>query len=230
MQSDQLQRDLQKIIVLVGPPGSGKGTLAQRMLERCSYCHVSTGNLCRDHLNRQTEVGKKIAFAMNSGKLVADSLIVQMVKDFFDHRKEHDIPVILDGCPRTIEQARMLTQMLGETAVFRIIWLKLSDDDIVRRIVNRVICSNSKCAQVYSLLEGTAKSRVMNACDKCDGLLLHRDDDKEDIVRQRLLDYHKNEREIIEFYRNTGAEVEGFDASVLVDQIFDSVTRHLGCL
>jgi len=142
------------IYLFMGAPGSGKGSLAQQCVQKLGWKQLSTGNLCRMHVNEQTEIGKQIAFSIQSGKLIPDELITAMVVEQFNQMAKDSSAVILDGYPRTLAQADALDDALKNqfnTWNLHVIRLVIADDIIIDRLNRRLVCQNQECQAVYSL-------------------------------------------------------------------------------
>lgn len=188
-------------IVLLGPPGSGKGTQAKKLMERLGLQHISTGDMLREARREGTELGKRAAQFMDRGELVPDELVVAMVKERLarpDCRKGF----ILDGFPRTIEQALSL-----EKAGVRVECapnILVSDDEVVRRITGRRSCPD--CGRVYHL--EFAPPKKDNVCDVCGHTLIQRPDDQEATVRERLRVHREKTAPLEGFYRERGVLVD----------------------
>jgi len=161
-----------EIVLFLGPPGAGKGTLSHLCVKRLGWVQLSTGNLCREHIAQSTEIGKKIDFALKSGKLVEDSLIVDMVDQWLNGLTETVTggqTVIFDGFPRTVPQAEALQELIAKRGdiSLRLVRLTMSDNDLVTRLLARAICKNNKCQAVYSVHEhSTLKPRKPDICDE----------------------------------------------------------------
>ena len=169
------------VIIFVGPPGAGKGSISQRCCQELGWVHLSTGNLCRKHINEQTQIGKEIDFAIKSGKLVSDKLIVSMVVDWFEGQQGSYQRVILDGTPRTIPQAQALAE-LGEQMLqgvrFWVIRLVIPDEVVIERLSSRYICQDNNCQAVYSYVSGSVLAPKQHMiCDRCTMQLVRRKDD-----------------------------------------------------
>lgn len=202
------------IYSFLGAPGSGKGTLAERLVKDLGFKVVSTGNLCREEIAQGTDKGKIIVEYTRSARLVPDAVISEMLENWLSQQKG-DQPIILDGYPRTKEQAKILAHLLKTKFPdyrFRVISLDIDDfEKIVRRMAGRLVCENKQCQATthVSLLKEPNKF----ICEKCGGNLVRRDDDREEFVRKRLADFIKNNNEIIAFYKEAGIPVESVDVS-----------------
>ena len=173
-------------IVMLGAPGTGKGTIGKILSKDLELVHISTGDIFREQINKQTELGKKIQSYIESGALVPDDVVIETVKT---RLLEQDVEngAILDGFPRTAVQAAALRDFLKENkpnAKRVAIELDVPDDEIIRRVVNRLICSNKSCGAIYN--KETKPPKKENVCDICGGELKRRDDDNVETVTKRL--------------------------------------------
>ncbi|NMC59197.1 MAG: adenylate kinase [Candidatus Methanofastidiosa archaeon] len=193
-------------IILLGPPGCGKGTQADIICKDFGIPHISTGDILRDNVKRGTEIGSKAKSYMDSGRLVPDEIIIGMMKDRFSN-KDCIKGFLLDGFPRTIAQAEALDILLKEMKISldHIINIDVPDEDIINRISKRLSCSN--CGEVYNLLSKKPKKEM--TCDSCGFKLNQRDDDKEEVVRNRLEVYRKQTAPLIMYYKNKIENVDG---------------------
>lgn len=183
------------VLILLGPPGSGKGTQAAMLEDNLHLPHISTGDLLRDHVRRGTELGKQAKVFMDKGQLVPDALIFDML---FDRVSQKDCAngYILDGFPRTLPQAEALQTRLKGKPVPIVINLDLSDAKVIERLTNRVTCE--KCGTPYHLIYSPPKTK--DKCDKCGGKLIQRSDDTEAVIIKRLKVYHEQTAPLISFY------------------------------
>lgn len=193
-------------IILLGPPGCGKGTQAEVICKNFNIPHISTGDILRNNVKRGTEIGMAAKEYMDSGRLVPDNIIISMMKDRFledDCKKGF----LLDGFPRTIAQAEALDDLLEkmDISLDHIINIDVPDEDIINRISKRLSCSN--CGEVYNLM--FKKPNKEMTCDSCGLKLRQRDDDKEEVVRNRLEVYRKQTAPLIEYYKNKIKNVDG---------------------
>lgn len=187
-------------IVMLGAPGSGKGTIGKILSEDMRLTHISTGDIFREQISKQTELGKKIESYISNGMLVPDEVTIETVKT---RLSEDDVKegAILDGFPRTVAQAEALRDFLEakNPSQKRIaIELDVPDSEIVKRVVNRVTCSNKSCGAIYNL--ETRKPKQEGICDICGSSLTKRADDNEETVSKRLAVYHANSKDLLEFY------------------------------
>ena len=223
---------VQTVILFIGPPGSGKGTLSQMCVQKLGWEQISTGNLCRTHIENKTEIGKSIDFAIKSGKLVSDSLMSQMVFEWFRKRENGSNIVILDGYPRTLNQAKDfadLTSHLDEAAKVVVVKFVVNDQVVIDRLSNRYICKNKACQRVYSLksLSPFAPKKHM-ICDMCDTELMKRKDDHLEAICERLKVYHLHENDLLEHYSDTGYDIQEFESDLPLDQLFARLKKAIG--
>jgi len=182
-------------LLFFGPPGAGKGTQAKKVAKEFDVVHISTGDILRDAVSKGTELGKKAKAIMDRGELVSDEIMNSLVKE----KLEELDSFILDGYPRTLDQAKFLDQATKELKkeIDAAVLIDVSEEEIVKRISNRRVCPN--CGKVYNLI--TLKPKEDEKCDVCGTKLIQRDDDKEDVVRERYKVYKKNTEPVIEYYR-----------------------------
>ncbi|MBA3957059.1 MAG: adenylate kinase [Parachlamydiaceae bacterium] len=187
---------MRKVIILLGPPGSGKGTQAVKLTKELGVPHISTGDLFRDNLSRQTALGEKIKGYMDKGLLVPDALVLDMLFDRVA-KPDCDKGYLLDGFPRTLPQAEALEKHLGDSADLRVLNLLVEDDVIFKRMAGRLTCRH--CGNVQNkFLAPPAKEGV---CDRCESELYQRPDDKAEVVQERLRIYHDQTKPLIQFYQ-----------------------------
>ncbi|QGV79050.1 adenylate kinase [Streptomyces ficellus] len=192
-------------IVLVGPPGAGKGTQAAFLAKNLSIPHISTGDLFRANISQGTELGLKAKSYMDAGELVPDEVTIGMAKD----RMEHPDAVngfLLDGFPRNVSQAEALDVMLraGNMKLDAVLDLEVPEDEVVKRIAGRRLCRNND-KHVFHVTYTPPKTE--GVCDVCGGELYQRGDDSEETVRRRLEVYHTQTEPIIDYYKAQGLVV-----------------------
>lgn len=192
-------------IVLVGPPGAGKGTQAVRLAEKLGVPHISTGDLFRANISRQTELGKLAKSYMDAGNLVPDEVTIAMAKDRME-QPDAENGFLLDGFPRNVSQAEALDELLqGEgIKLDAVLDLEVPEEEVVKRIAGRRICRNDSSHVFHETYSAPKKEGV---CDVCGGELYQRDDDSEDTVRKRLEVYHTQTEPIIDYYKAQGLVV-----------------------
>ncbi|MFG2607397.1 adenylate kinase [Streptomyces sp. NPDC048514] len=192
-------------IVLVGPPGAGKGTQAVRLAEKLSIPHISTGDLFRANISRQTELGKLAKSYMDAGNLVPDEVTIAMAKDRME-QPDAENGFLLDGFPRNVSQAEALDELLESEGITldAVLDLEVPEEEVVKRIAGRRICRNDS-SHVFHVTYSPAKKE--GVCDVCGGELYQRDDDSEDTVRKRLEVYHTQTEPIIDYYKAQGLVV-----------------------
>lgn len=188
-------------IIMLGAPGSGKGTLAKELSKEYNLVHISTGDIFRENIKKQTELGKEADKYISNGLLVPDEITIGLVKS---RLSEEDVKngAILDGFPRTAKQAEELDMFIKQNNPINTvaILLDIPDEDLIKRVVKRVTCSNKECGAIYNT--EFRPSKVPGICDICGSKLVKRDDDNEETVRGRLKIYHDNSKEIIKYYED----------------------------
>lgn len=195
-------------VVLLGPPGAGKGTQAEMMSSTYGLVHIATGDILREAVARGTELGRKAREYMNKGELVADEVVIGIVRE---RLAEPDCRngFLLDGFPRTVVQADALGKVLEEvgTGLDAVIDIVVDEQELLRRLTARRVCSN--CGRVYHLVFDPPKREGI--CDDCGGPLVQREDDKVDTVRNRLRVYDEQTAPLIDYYRRLGLlqEIDG---------------------
>lgn len=211
-------------LVLIGAPGSGKGTQARRLCERLGLLYIGTGDILREAIRSGTAVGREAKPLLGAGRLVPDTMANDMVADLFRaHRPEK---FVMDGYPRTYSQAIAFDALLAQQflKLDAVVDLAVSDDEVVRRIGGRRICSGAACGYCFNpAFEPTA---APGACDRCGSPLAVRDDDSEATVRTRLAEFHANTDALIEHYRRAGLLNE-ISATEPVESIYQNIVRRL---
>jgi adenylate kinase len=222
----------EEIFIFVGPPGSGKGSLASLCAERLGWNNLSTGNLCRKHIAEQTEIGKEIDFAIKSGKLVSDELISKMVEQWFVVEDAGQSVVILDGYPRTVKQAEIFDNLLKsslENLKLHIVQLLVSDETVLQRLSSRLVCSNKECQAVYSAQAGSlCAPKVDNVCDICASKVVRRVDDDESAIHKRLQIYHQHTNNLLDFYHKMGYDIVKINVEKPLEMVFDDFMKTVG--
>lgn len=184
-------------IILLGAPGAGKGTQAEKICEHLNIPTISTGNIIREALKSGTEMGKKAQSYLDEGKLVPDDVVIGIVRDRLA-QGDCKNGFVLDGFPRTIPQAEALDQM--GIVIDKVIDLQVTDEDVIQRMSGRRICE--KCGASYHVQYN--KPRVEGVCDKCAGTLIQRKDDHPDTVKDRLRVYHEQTEPLKDYYEKQG--------------------------
>ena len=191
------------IIIMLGAPGTGKGTVAGILQEKLGIKQVSTGDIFRKNIQEGTELGKIADSYISKGNLVPDDITIGIVEN---RLKDDDVKdgIILDGFPRTVVQAEALDKILKESEkkVDLVVNLTTPEEEIIERIVNRRVCSNSECKTIYNLQLNPPK--VEGICDKCGSPLVQRKDDNEETVKSRIDNYMKQTSPLVEYYNKQG--------------------------
>lgn len=209
-------------LVFLGPPGSGKGTQAKRLAKEFDLAHIATGDILRRAIKEGTELGSKARRFMDGGELVPDEIILGLIKEELTRGSED---FILDGFPRTLDQARGLDRILGELGLGLdcVIGLEVSDEAIVERLVSRRLCKN--CGFEFNLK--TRPPQKEGVCDRCGGELYQRSDDTAEVIRNRLSVYREKTKPIEDYYRQKGILAE-LDGGGSFDEVYDSISRNVG--
>lgn len=212
------------IVVFLGAPGTGKGTQGKIFSKSRGLAHISTGDILRNSVKNQTELGMKAKSYMDSGQLVPDSLMIDLIAE---RLKEPDCDkgFILDGFPRTLKQAQSLDQYLNENhlKIDKVVSLEVDADALVKRLTSRRLCRN--CGRDYNLI--TNPPPADNKCIICGGEIYQRDDDKEATILNRLKVYAQQTQPLVDYYTNQG-KIASIDANQdikavqnQIEQIFD---------
>jgi adenylate kinase len=215
-------------IVLLGAPGSGKGTQSQRLVQRHGIPQISTGDLLRAAVAKGTELGVKAKAAMDAGRLVDDDIVLGMIRERLGE-PDAQPGFILDGFPRNIAQAKALDTLLGELAkpLDTVVQMDVDYGELTRRIAGRRSCSN--CGRVFNLLTCPPGQAESETCPKTGGphQLFQRPDDNEATVAERLKVYDEKTKPLIEFYREQGI-LRAIDAEGELDQVTERLEKALG--
>ncbi|MFF7633937.1 adenylate kinase [Kitasatospora sp. NPDC008050] len=211
-------------IVLVGPPGAGKGTQAHVLAKTLSIPHISTGDLFRANISQKTPLGVEAKGYMDKGQLVPDEVTIGMAKDRL-LQSDADAGFLLDGFPRNLAQAKALDEYLTEQgiALNGVLDLEVPEDEVVKRIAGRRLCRNEGSHVFHVVYNPPA---VEGVCDHCGGELYQRSDDTESAVRTRLEVYHTETEPIIEYYRQQGL-VTTISALGKVDEVTQRAVEAL---
>lgn len=207
-------------LVLVGPPGCGKGTQAVLIREEYNVPQISTGDILRAAVREGSELGKKVGQLMNTGSLISDDIIIDVMKERIG-KEDCRHGYILDGFPRTLGQARALDEMLGSKAekLDAVISFEVSDEEVVKRLSGRRQCT--KCGDGYHV--EFKKPEKNGTCNKCGSSLYQREDDKEDTVRARLRVYRDQTEPLLNYYKKAGI-LKSVDGIGSIDEIFKKVS------
>ncbi|MFH1691899.1 MAG: adenylate kinase [Candidatus Omnitrophota bacterium] len=205
-------------IILFGPPGAGKGTQAKLLSEKFSLPHISTGDILRQEVKNNTELGQKAKEYMNSGKLVPDSLVTEMVKKRMSQDDVKD-GYILDGYPRTKAQAESLDEILGKN-IDKAIYMHTTEEVVIQRLTGRRVCP--KCGTNYHLKNMPPKEDML--CDTCRVELFQRPDDNEETVRNRLNVYLKEASPVLGYYKEQ-SKLENISGDLDSKEVFDIISK-----
>ena len=211
-------------IIMLGAPGAGKGTQAKMLADKYMIPHISTGDIFRANIKNGTELGQKAKTYMDQGLLVPDELVCDLVVD----RVQQDDCAkgyILDGFPRTIPQAEALDAALANIGakIDYAVNVEVPDENIVNRMSGRRACV--ACGATYHIVYNPTK--VEGVCDRCEKVLILRDDDKPETVTKRLNVYHEQTQPLIDYYTKQGSLVE-VDGTMSMDDVFNAIVKILG--
>ena len=203
-------------IVILGPPGSGKSTQAEKLADNLKIAYIATGQLFRHMSEANTDEGRAIKAYLDQGEILPDELTADLVKSLLD-KDEYENGYVGEGFPRTLNQAKML-----ETEISQAIYLNISDETAITRLLSRQICS--KCKDTYNLI--TEPPKMAGICDKCGGKLTQRDDDNKLTVKNRLQVYHQQTEPVLQYFkqRNILFEIDGEKPVGIIEQ---SIYQHV---
>jgi adenylate kinase len=182
--------------IFLGPPGSGKGTAASRIAPKFNTPHISTGDLFRENIKKETHIGIKAKEYIKKGMLVPDEIVIEMLKNRIQ-QEDCQKGFILDGFPRTILQAKKLAEIIDIDIVIN---MNVSNEIIIKRLSSRVTCKD--CGEVFNTIN--VKPKEEGKCDKCQGKIIKRPDDEPEIIQNRLNTYKEQTAPLIDFYKNKG--------------------------
>lgn len=213
-------------LILMGLPGAGKGTQAERIVEKYGLPHISTGDMFRAAIKEETELGKKAKSYMDAGELVPDDVTIGIVRERLG-KADCQKGFLLDGFPRTTAQAEALDNLLADMGrqIDAVLYIDVDRDSLLERLTGRRICS--QCGATYHITLNPPKEE--GVCDKCGGELFQRDDDKIETVKTRLEVNEKQQKPLLDFYnkKNCLQEINGNQD---IDDVFASIERVLGGL
>ena len=206
-------------LILFGPPGSGKGTQAELLKNKMGFYHLSTGEMLREAIKNQTELGKKAKAYIDGGKLVPDEIIGLIVKDTLISLLPDTRNFLFDGYPRNPEQVKQLERIFAELSLddYQVISLEVSEKEITRRLMSRWICK--KCGKNYSIYD---RGQVPSCCDVCQGEIIRRSDDNRETIRERLKVYREQTEPLLEYFSKSG-KLKQIPGESEVRNIFQSI-------
>lgn len=208
-----------KRLIILGAPGSGKGSQCKWITKDYNVPHISTGDIFRKNIAEGTALGMEAKKYMDEGKLVPDELVVDLLKSRLEEADCKENGFLLDGFPRTLHQAEVLDEYLDANGIKldKVINLHVPDEEIMARTINRRTCENQECKEIYNLRDNPPK--VEGICDKCGSKLFQRDDDNEATVSNRLAVYHSQTEPLIEYYTAKGLVATVVGQEQLADTI-----------
>lgn len=211
-------------IFIMGAPGSGKGTFSSKIKEEYNLNHISTGDIFRANISQGTELGLQAKAYAEQGKLVPDEITNKMVKDYLATLSDKKNGYLLDGYPRTLDQAKAFEEMTDGTdlAVDVILAMDVPTDVLTRRITGRRTCKD--CGEIYNIY--SKPNKVEGVCDRCGGELTQRKDDNEESLKVRLDEYSNNTEPVIDYYEKKNM-VSHINADASMDEIWSSVKEAL---
>ena len=210
-------------LILLGPPGAGKGTQATRIVEKYKVPHISTGDIFRENIRNNTPLGQKAQEYMNKGELVPDQLVVDIALDRLG-KDDCKNGFLLDGFPRTVFQADALDKFLNDKGkgIDLVINIEVEDKMLIERLDARRVCPT--CAATYNVIGMPPKKEGI--CDKCNDTLIQRKDDKKETVGNRIKVYHEQTSPLIDYYKEKGL-IKDFDGMIGADALFDEIVKAI---
>ena len=216
---------LNRALIVLGPPGAGKGTQSKKVAQRCGVPHLSTGDMFRDAVSRDTPLGRIARPIMERGDLVPDDLVMKMVEDRLG-RPDCAGGFVFDGFPRTLPQAEQLDKILEARGFGKpqVVDFCVSPEELVKRISGRWMCSVG--GEIYNIHE--APPKVVGICDRDGGKLVQRADDRPEAVKERLVVYERQTKPLTEYYRRRGA-LDLLDAGAPVEEVSRALEKLVKC-
>ena len=210
-------------MLLLGPPGSGKGTQATALKGRWDLPHLSSGDLLRAHVKEETALGRQAKPFMERGELVPDALIIEMMAERLS-QPDAAGGYVLDGFPRTVAQAEALDARLAELKqeLDAVISLHVPEAEILRRLSGRLTCSNPSCNAIYQV--DTMPPKQAGVCDKCGSALIQRADEEPAVIQRRLAVYAQQTAPLLDYYRRTG-RLHAVDGTIGVENVVKEIAR-----
>ena len=215
-----------KNIIFLAPPAAGKGTISDYLVKNYHYEHLSTGDLLRSEVASGSALGREINDLISVGKLVSDELIIQLVSSKLESELKNK-PFILDGFPRTLNQAQKLDEMLNNLHIddVVVVYLDVSLDILLKRVLGRVVCPD--CKRSYNLDNPLLKPQVDNICDRCGAILERRADDNEEIFKERYQTFLLSTKQIMQYYDDKKLLVK-VDGTKELNLIYDEIESIIG--
>ncbi|OGN61585.1 MAG: adenylate kinase [Chlamydiae bacterium RIFCSPHIGHO2_12_FULL_27_8] len=210
------------VIIMMGPPGAGKGTHATELSKDLKLPHISTGDLFRENIKQNTDLGKKAKSLIDKGVLVPDDIVNQMLFDYINKHKYFS-GYILDGYPRNVDQAIALEKFLPENTKLLVINLRIDDDLLVERITGRLMCR--KCGKPFHKTFSPPPNN-QNICDDCGGEIYQRSDDTKEVVVKRLEVYHRETKPVLNYLKNKAKFIE-IDASQSKEKVYKDILLEI---
>lgn len=212
---------VKKVVILMGAPGSGKGTQARFLQEKFGYSVIGMGDLLRKEVSKKTEIGVHVQKEMNAGRFPPDALVIQVLEKHLETARS---PILLDGFPRSLAQAKFLDTLLQKKgfSLVGVLMLKTSQETVVRRLSARYQCK--ECKALYA--KGLSDTRAEGVCDSCEGTVFFiRPDDKPEVIRERLTHYKQRENSLLNHYKNKSL-VFIFDGDQPASQVSNAIAQQ----
>lgn len=215
-------------IILLGPPGAGKGTLSNKIIDKKGAVQIATGDIFRYNISNETELGLKAKSYMDKGDLVPDELTIDLVWDAFDKHKDGSKEgkiILFDGFPRNIEQAKALDLGMEERnqKIDHVVYFNVDEEILIQRITGRRVCTN--CGATFHVTNNPPKKEGI--CDKCGSELIQRNDDNKDTVKNRIDVYNAHTSVLIDYYKEKGI-LFSIDGTNSPDEVFEEFLDKLG--
>ena len=211
---------MSKVIIMLGAPGSGKGTQSKKISEHFNIPHISTGDMLREEIKQQTELGQQIKKIVDQGGLVSDDIMIELVRKRLS-QADCQSAALLDGFPRTLQQAELLEPVIEKYHKTIAILLDVDDEEIVQRAANRLSCK--QCGSIFNKLKDDVAA---NLCLNCGHELSKRSDDQPDVIRQRQAVYHDQTKPLIGYYDKIKV-LTSFDGSQLPEAVFEEIVKYI---